>query len=357
MKAYQKGICLAVAMGMMAGCLTGCGGRSTIRTKEIGAGVSSPEKAAETFVNGMFNGELWLTVVPKEYLEYLEDEYYLTEDQLKEKTSSYVYNENGEAKVTSFEIIEKNDFRDMQDLNEVLSEKGLDKSEEAYELEFDFQTEYDDGEGMNDGCFEYNGKWYSWGAMERIEYVAENADDIITYEKVENWDVKVCSSPEMAAEAFVKGKFEDSSFWFLAVPPEFMEYTNRKYGLTEKETKKKVIDACEKWNEEHEKVHFGDKVRRFYIDSCEYEPFDEESRVLKNLLEDLQSIGIEDVEHVKWYVLRPSFDTVNGYDESNYGYDVDGLKIFETDSGFYSYDAMVYIDIALNDFEVHGSTF
>ena len=63
------------------------------------------------------------------------------------------------------------------------------------------------------------------------------------------------------------------------------------------------------------------------------------------------------MEHVKWYVLRPSFDTVNGYDESNYGYDVDGLKIFETDSGFYSYDAMVYIDIALNDFEVHGSTF
>ena len=343
MKAYQKGICLAVATVMMAGCLTGCGEKSTIRTKEIGAGVSSPEKAAETYINGLINnGELLLTVVPEEYLEYLEDEYYLTKDQLKEKAGAYVYNENAGIEITSFEVVEKGNFRDMQDLNEALSEKGLDKSEEAYELEFEFQTEYGDGENTDDSCFEYNGKWYSWGAMERIEYVAENADDITIH--VNNENTKACNSSEMAAEYYIRGCIEDSSFWFMAVPPEFIEYAEQRFGLTEKEIKEKVVNYFNEYNENENIKYFEGKVKNFSVSSCEYRS--DESRYSNYMKKDLGKIGIIGYKYTDFYIAITSFNTDNGYNENDFG---NSCQVFETKSGFYSYDAMCKIMVALNE--------
>ncbi len=288
MKTYQKGICLAVAAVVIAGGLTGCGEKSTIRTKEIGAGVSSPEKAAETYINGLINnGELLLTVVPEEYLEYLEDEYYLTEDQLREKVEAYVYNEHGEAEVVSFEIIQKNNYHDMQDLNKTLSELNVDKSEEAYELEFSFQDENGYGDdNMDDSCFEYKGKWYSWAAMEEIEDIAKCADSIIDWKHAE-----VCTSPEMAAEAYYKGRFENISYFFIAVPPTFIEYLEEEYSLTEKELKEKVEAGTSKYRYEG-----FDRVIEFDVIDVKYYSYDD-----NRLRHYRSSYNNETGESYEWY--------------------------------------------------------
>lgn len=142
----------------------------------------------------------------------------------------------------------------MQDLNKSLSELGIGKSEEAYDINFKYQGEYGDEEKVLDSCFEYCGKQYSWDAMDKIEHIAECADSININAKVEDWDVKAYTSPETEAENFIKGRFEDSSFWFTAVPPEFIVYIKNRFGLTEKEIKKLIDNIEEHNNDEKYKI-------------------------------------------------------------------------------------------------------
>lgn len=84
MKTYQKGICLAVATVMIAGCLTGCGGSKS--------GESKMEEAARTHMMAMLetDTESYLKLIPEECLEYLEDTYYVSEKQIKEAVQEYL---------------------------------------------------------------------------------------------------------------------------------------------------------------------------------------------------------------------------------------------------------------------------
>lgn len=88
MKAYQKGICLAVATVMMAGCLTGCGNSKGGGSKK---GKSSMEECAKANKIALYDGDVdaYLDLIPEETIEYWEDEYFVTRDQIIEMVSNW----------------------------------------------------------------------------------------------------------------------------------------------------------------------------------------------------------------------------------------------------------------------------
>lgn len=163
MKGYQKGICLAVAMGMMAGCLTGCGGSKR--------GESKMEEAAKLCAMAMLetDADSYLNLIPEECMEYLEDTYYVSDKQIKEAVQEYleewiegaekkeIKERKKEVKKAKVEDSYELELDDMQELNEELN---VIRAEEAYWLDFDCDYE--------DTVYQYDGRWYSYNAFERI---------------------------------------------------------------------------------------------------------------------------------------------------------------------------------------------
>lgn len=163
MKAYQKGICLAVATVMMAGCLTGCGGSKS--------GESKMEEAARMCAMAMIetDTESYLNLMPEECMEYLEDTYYVSEKQIKEAVQEYLEEriegaEKKEIKERKKEVkkakVEDSDELELDDIQELNEELNVIRVEEAYWLDFDCDYE--------DTVYQYNGRWYSYNAFERI---------------------------------------------------------------------------------------------------------------------------------------------------------------------------------------------
>jgi len=163
MKGYQKGICLAVATMMMAGCLTGCGGSKR--------GESKMEEAAKLCAMAMLetDADSYLNLIPEECMEYLEDTYYVSDKQIKEAVQEYleewiegaekkeIKERKKEVKKAKVEDSYELELDDMQELNEELN---VIRAEEAYWLDFDCDYE--------DTVYQYDGRWYSYNAFERI---------------------------------------------------------------------------------------------------------------------------------------------------------------------------------------------
>lgn len=172
----KKVIYCALAMVMTAGCLTGCGGSSSKAS-------SNMEDAVKTYAKAYWesDGILMMSLVPDDYKIYLKDTYYVTESQLKEKCEEYFKKDSWiqNIKYKDFSILEEHEFKDMQTLNEDLSEEyNMEMSEEAYEVSFEVTfdkktaNEHFDGETKKEreiNVFEYQGKWYVYEAMGFLE--------------------------------------------------------------------------------------------------------------------------------------------------------------------------------------------
>lgn len=170
MKAYQKGICLAVATVMVAGCLAGCGSTNIGGFKK--GGTSSMEECAKAYNIALYERDVdaYLNLVPEELIEYWENEYFVTRDQITEIASGrYIRLKDGELleeKIKSIENAEMDDssyeyqLHDVQEVNEWLF-GGVLKADEIYYIDL-----------TNDAgschVFKYDGKWYSLSAADSI---------------------------------------------------------------------------------------------------------------------------------------------------------------------------------------------
>lgn len=167
MRVYQKGICCLLASVMLAGSLTGCGGSSK-------KGESDEEAAARAYMTALVDDDVesYLSLIPDDFIEYLVDEYYVSEKQVEKAAENYLKkwgsrwteNERKEwkKKVKSSKPDESYEFEvdDIQELNEELE---VIRAESAYWLDYDSDCDYE--------CtvFEYDGRWYSYEAATSIQ--------------------------------------------------------------------------------------------------------------------------------------------------------------------------------------------
>lgn len=164
MKAYQKGICLAVATVMVAGCLVGCGGSKS--------GASSEEKAIQKFITSFLDADIegmFEASAPNEFWDYLVEDSGLTTEKFfnqligDDEAEEFAFevdewNEEFEKEgidAKDVEIEEKssldNDF--LSGLGHVMKYVGVEgKVEEAYGIELD---KFDEG-----FLYSVDGKWY-----------------------------------------------------------------------------------------------------------------------------------------------------------------------------------------------------
>lgn len=170
MKAYQKGICLAVATVMMAGCLTGCGSTNIGGFKK--GGTSSMEECAKADDITLYEGDVdaYLNLVPEELIEYWENEYLVTRDQITEMISEWYRPKDEEVvkeQVKNIENAEMDDrsyeyqLHDVQEVNEWLF-GGVLKADEIYYIHL--SNDVDDSV-CSCHVFKYDGKWYSLSAV------------------------------------------------------------------------------------------------------------------------------------------------------------------------------------------------
>jgi hypothetical protein len=151
-------------------------------------------------------------------------------------------------------------------------------------------------------------------------------------DKDSNYTDKDSSSPEIVTEMYWKGRDEGVSILFSLVPPEFMDYLEQNYDMTKKEIKEKVTD----YFDDNKRV----VVENVYFGSINYYDIDGTGRAERRWKEEMQYIGIENV--IGYYGVNSTVNTVN--DES-FSY---GNIVIETDTAFYSYDAMGYMDQAIS---------
>lgn len=160
----RKTICCALAMIMITGCMTGCGGNSK-------SGESGIEEAGKAYMTALVYTDVdgYIKLIPEEVVEYLEDEYYVTEDQfaavaeahLEEWVSRFsdesIKEIRNEIKKAVIEDEAEFEIDEIQELNEYLY---VVKAEEAYWLDFDCDFEC---------CvFKCNDRWYSFDAIEEM---------------------------------------------------------------------------------------------------------------------------------------------------------------------------------------------
>ena len=102
-------------------------------------------------------------------MEYLEDTYYVSEKQIEEAVQEYLEEwiegaEDKKIKERKKEVkkakVEDSDELELDDIQELNEELNVIRAEEAYWLDFDCDYE--------DTVYQYNGKWYSYNAFERI---------------------------------------------------------------------------------------------------------------------------------------------------------------------------------------------
>lgn len=170
MKAYKKGICLAMAI--MAGSLVGCG------DSKSGGGVSSPEKAAEIWENAIYNidVETVMSLMPTDVKEHLINEYSTTENQMRDLLETYLKEEMDGYDIESVSVSNMEEFSadEMQDFNEELQNGTGNLSEEAYTVTCNVEVEYE-GEmceiEKKSSVYEYDGSYYVQNASATIEYI------------------------------------------------------------------------------------------------------------------------------------------------------------------------------------------
>lgn len=144
----------------------------------LGGGKSNAKKLLETYTDAIVeeDAELYLSVYPECYIDYLEDEmvdwygYDDAEEYAEEYIGDYLDDlEDGYGRDLkfSFKIIEceKVDEDDLEDYEEEMEELfgDSDKIEGAYEVEFEYTIEGDDDDDEDDGemvIVKIDGEWY-----------------------------------------------------------------------------------------------------------------------------------------------------------------------------------------------------
>lgn len=172
MKAYQKGICLAVATVMMAGCLAGCG------DSRSGGGVSNPEKAAKMWEKAIYNldVETTMSLIPTDVKDWLVNEYSTTENQIRDLLETYLKEEMDGCEIKDVNISKVEEFSadEMQDFNEKLQYATGNLSEEGYTVTCNVEVEYE-GEmreiEKESYVYEYDGNYYVQNASSTIAHI------------------------------------------------------------------------------------------------------------------------------------------------------------------------------------------
>lgn len=165
MKVFKKETFLIVVALMTSLGVTGCGGNSN-------GGESSMDKVAKSYMNSYADTdvELFLSLMPEEVMDYLEEEYYVAENQIVDIAEEHL--EKWANRLTNSDIkeikknIKKAEIRDkneletkhIQNLNEEL---GSIRAEEAYWVDYDNDFEFT--------IFRYDDKWYVYDVIEDIK--------------------------------------------------------------------------------------------------------------------------------------------------------------------------------------------
>lgn len=144
----------------------------------LGGGKSNAKKLLENYTDAIVeeDPELYLSLYPETYIEYLEDEmvdwygYDDAEEYAEEYIGDYLDElEDGYGRDLkfSFKIVEceEVDKDDLEDLEEEMEELFGDseKVEKAYEVEFEYTIEGDDDDDEDDGdmvIIKIDGEWY-----------------------------------------------------------------------------------------------------------------------------------------------------------------------------------------------------
>lgn len=173
MKMYQKGICLAVATVMMAGCLTGCGSGGS------SGGYKSVDNAAKAWEKAIYNVdvETVMSMIPTEVKDYLINEYSTTETQMKKLLEAYLEEEMDGCEIKNVDVSSVEEFSadEMQDFNEELKHAtGGNLSEEGYTVTCNVEMKYE-GETREvekeSYIYEYNGNYYVQNASATIAHI------------------------------------------------------------------------------------------------------------------------------------------------------------------------------------------
>lgn len=173
MKVYKRGICLAMTIAVMAGGFVGCDSDKSGGSKEEGQ--SSMEECAKADGITLYEGDIdgYLNLVPEELIEYWEDKYFVTREQIRERVTGWYRPKDEDVVQQQIKEIEQAEMDnhsyeyqldDIQEVNKYYFGGVL----EADEIHYVNLSNDTDDSVCDCHVFKYDGKWYSLSAVKSI---------------------------------------------------------------------------------------------------------------------------------------------------------------------------------------------
>lgn len=173
----KQAICVLAIL--LATAVTGCGSKR---------GVSSPDKAAKLTIEAAVNNDVdvLMNLIPEETLQLFEDEYALTENQIRNEVENSINEELKERKikVSGIKVKNKKEEEDYSNLNKRLNKHYGVIADKAYDYDVEYKVDRKTADKYNDGerkmenslegpIFEIDGKWYSAQIIEQVEDIID----------------------------------------------------------------------------------------------------------------------------------------------------------------------------------------